>query len=157
MDELLVSLFGDIANNARAGGFLAVVGILGVIVSKALRIYRSDLIQSILPNRLQWDGLKTWVKYALPMGLSLVGATLGALVVAMGGGSLFSAAIGPALAVGVSAGFGAIGYHHGTKKVGKVIDGTMLTKDPGYKPGPLRKIVSAVAPISVDRLKDWTR
>ncbi len=124
---------------AIGGGPIAVAAAL---CTAAIRIYQTPTVEALLPEKAKFARLPSALKVALPFLLALLGSALAAVA----GG----AALVPALLAAIPAGLGAIGLHHGTKKLGEL---EAKSRHETYKPSPFRKVGTIVVPIpSPERL-----
>jgi hypothetical protein len=150
MSEIIQGVVDGISQQTGLGGWAAVVGILGVIVSYAIRFYK-----------VRWPDkfakLHPMARFLLPFAASAVGAMVIGIAGAMAAGTPLGPIMGKLIGAAVAAGLAAIGTHQGTKAVGKTFDEAALRADPTYEPGKFRKAMSlAVDMPDVDRARERT-
>lgn len=132
----LTSLLPEILAALKLGP----IAMAGSLLLMLLRLYRTKLVQSFLPQRVRWDSLSQWAKFLLPFLLSLAGSFL---VAVAGGATVLSA-----LSLGFGAAIAAVTGHHATKAAGQAATNVALKKlGPSYEPSLLRKGMSLFLPI----------
>lgn len=120
------------------------VALLGGGLMVLLRLYRTDVVQSLLPNRVRWSSLSPMAKFLLPVGCSL----LAALIAILGGASAPLVVPMALAAAGLS-----IAGHHGTKALGEKLYESTLKKDPYYEPSKARMLMSLALPLPKPKLE----
>jgi hypothetical protein len=140
MDPILVEAYEAVKAAFDNAGLL---GGLSAALTILLRVYRSKLVNRLLPRKARWASLPGWAKMVLPFLLAGAGATTAALA---GGVPLLSA-----LLSGLTVGIGAIGLHHGTKAAGAALDNQALKADPFGEMGKMRQALHLLLPVSKAR------
>lgn len=120
------------------------VALLGGGLMFIVRLYRTDVVQNLLPNRVRWSSLSPMAKFLLPTGCSLLAA-----VVAILGGASAPLVLPMALA---AAGLSMAG-HHATKAMGSKLYDMSLQKDPFYEPSKARALMGLALPIPKPKLE----
>lgn len=148
METIIQQLIEGITQQAGLGGWAAVVGSLGVVVTMAIRFFRVRW-----PKR--FDRLHPFAKIALPFAAAAVGTLVIGIAGAMAAGTSLGSVIGKLIAAAIAAGITAIGAHEATKSAGVTMDMMMVAKDPSYEPGTLRKMSSLVIDIpKIDKARE---
>ena len=134
-DPLVTELVAAMQTAFASGGWLAV---LAVVLLFAIRLFRLDVVQRLLPIRGRWTAWPQWLKWMLPFVLAFGGALLLKYLAGVG----WTAAVISAL----TSATGAIVGHKGTKLVGELEGLAKRAKDPDYTPSPYREVGSIVIP-----------
>jgi hypothetical protein len=118
-------------------------GAVGVGLSLVLQIYKEPAVQALVPDKLKWTGLSALTRGLVAFGLS---ATGGALAAVASGGAVLTIVVSA-----IVAGLSALGYHLGSKQVGKLAI-------VGESPGVVARLASIAVPIpSIEQLKEARR
>lgn len=121
-------------------------GLAASLVVLAVRAYRTEVVQCMLPRNRRWVHLQPWVRYAVVFGASL----LSALVAARLAGQSWMAGALAALPVAVAAAAG----HKVTKAAGYAQTARRIAKQGlAYEPTSLRTSLELLLPIDQDALR----
>ena len=135
METVIQQLIEGITQQAGLGGWAAVVGGLGVVVTMGIRFF-----QVRWPNR--FNRLHPFAKLALPFAAAAVGTFVIGIAGSLAGGVALGSVVGKLIAAAVGAGIASLGAHETTKAAGVTMDMALTKSNPDYKPGTLRKIGS---------------
>jgi hypothetical protein len=145
METIITQLVDGITQQAGLGGWAAVVGGLGVVVTFTIRFFRMRW-----PKR--FDRLHPFAKLALPFAAAAVGTLIIGIAGSLAAGTALGSVIGKLIAAAIGAGIAALGAHETSKTAGITMDMMMLKKNPDYEPGTLRKMSSLVVNMpSIDK------
>lgn len=148
MAEIINEIIAGVQQQAGLGGWAAVVGSLGVVVTMAVRAFR-------MWKPDVWDRLHPLVKLALPFLAAALGSLALGIAGALAAKVALGSVIGKLIIAALGAGVAAISGHHVTKAAGQTMDMAMVAKDPDYQPGTLRKIGSLAVDLpNIDKAKD---
>lgn len=118
---------------------LGVFGVLALVVTMLVNLYKIPALQDKLPDNFKWTKLPHLEQIALVFGSSVLVSALTAVAAHM--------SVSQALSVGVSTGLAALGLNETTTAVGKAHASVAIATNPNYVPGVTRKIVAAVVPV----------
>lgn len=125
---------------ALFSGQLPLATALGTGVLLVLRLYRTAVLQNLLPKRVRWDSLPPAMKVGIPFFASFVGSLLLSLA---GGATVLSSLPAALMAAAV-----AVGAHHATKSVGQALTNSALKAEgPSYRPSASRRAASIIVPL----------
>lgn len=128
---------------AGLGGWAAVVGSLGLLVTFGTRVFKAAF-----PSK--WERLSFMARVAIPIAATAIGTLVIGIAGAMATGVALSSVIGKLVIAAVAAAVTSIGTHKVTKKAGQTFDAMSLKRDPNHKPGVFRKAMSLAVPLSRD-------
>lgn len=137
--EQLGPIFEEIMGAHESGGIIAAVA---VAVMALVRIFRTDAIQGLLPDKGKWANWPTWAKIVAPFSVAAVGQLVMSLAV-------LKVSVPAAILAAFTTGVGAIVAHKGTKRVAKSMakvahkNGVRVRKTP----------VDIVVPLSSEYMK----
>lgn len=122
----------------------ALLAAIGGALMTFVRLFRTDAIQTLIPQQYRWERWHALYQLAFVFGLSLAGATITALSTGL--------ALGSALEAGIVVGLAAMGWNTATKSVGEQMTINAVAKDTTYKPSALRDALSIALPVNRDLL-----
>lgn len=137
MDQVIADIIAGINQQAGLGGWAAVVGGIGVVVTAAIRLFRMRW-----PER--FNRLHPIAKIALPFAAAFAGSLIIGIAGSIAGGIALGSVFGKLVVAAIAAGVAAIGAHETSKVAGVTMDAAMIARDPNYQPGTLRKMSSLV-------------
>lgn len=112
---------------------------VGTILMALVRGFRSEAVQSLIPEQYRWRHWTPLAKLGFVFLLSLAGALATAVSQGTPVGQAFSAALTAALV--------AMGANASTKEVGSALTANAVAKDPDYQPSALRDVLSIALPV----------
>ena len=140
MDQVITDLINGITQQAGLGGWAAVVGGIGVVVTMGIRFFAVRW-----PNR--FNRMHPFAKIALPFAAAAVGTFVIGIAGALAAKVALGSIVGKLIAAAIGAGIAAIGTHETSKAAGVTMDMHMMKSNPDYKEGNLRKMSSLVVGI----------
>jgi len=153
MQTLIEQIIQGITEQVGLGGWAAAVGAVGVLITFAVRLYQTGVIQGFIPEKYRWERLTPLAKFMFPFLMAAIGTFLVGLAAQIALGVAIKAVIGKLIAAAIGAGIAAVATHQGTKAVGTTVDMVSLMKDAKYEPGNFRKKTSLIFPIDIERAK----
>jgi hypothetical protein len=122
----------------------ALLALIGTGLMATVRLFRTQAVQSVLPEQYRWERWPALMQIAFVFGLSLAGA----LATSLSQGTPVTAALGAAF----TAALAAMGINSATKNIGHDMTLSAVEKDLNYKPSALRDVLSIALPLNQDLL-----
>lgn len=113
------------------------LGLAAAALMLGVRLYRLDLVQGFLPEKMRWENLGLWPQRSVVFGSAFVAGVLAAV---LGGLSWTAAAL-----AAVPVALGAMLAHKLSKVAGSSLNG-VLVKIPLYDGSGIQKAVAVVLP-----------
>ena len=124
---------------------IAILAALGAGLMGLIRIFRTDAVQSMLPQEYRWERWSALAQGGFVFGLSFAGA----LATALSQGIPIAAALSAAVLVALQA----MGFNSATKNIGYGQTLAAVSKDTTYQPSALRDAISIALPINTELLQ----